>query len=88
MHQNIEIALMETQSRLQSIQYLIQGRRFTFQKDNDPKYTAKTTPDTCGQLCECSRVTQPEPWLEPYRNISGETWKWLSTEGPHPTWPS
>ena len=31
------------ENQLQSAQYLRLGRRFTFQQDNDPKYTAKTT---------------------------------------------
>ena len=34
---------------LQSAQDLRLGRRFTFQQDNDPKHTAKTT----GQVSEC-----------------------------------
>ena len=31
------------ENRLQSVQDLRLGRRFTFQQDNDPKHTAKTT---------------------------------------------
>ena len=29
-----------------------------------------------------------QPWLEPYRSISAEIWKWLSTVSPHLTWHS
>ncbi len=62
MHQNIEIALMKTKSRLQSIQNLRLGRRFTLQQDNDPNHTARVA---YTQRCECLWVAQPQPGLEP-----------------------
>ena len=40
------------------------GRRFTFQQDNDPKHTAKTTQQWLRDNSECSRVAQSEPGLE------------------------
>uniref|UniRef100_A0AAZ3SNY7 Transposase n=1 Tax=Oncorhynchus tshawytscha TaxID=74940 RepID=A0AAZ3SNY7_ONCTS len=50
---------------LQSTQDLRLGRRFTFQQDNDPKHTAKTTQEWLrGQVSECPLVAQPEPRLE------------------------
>ncbi len=58
---------------IQSIRNLGLDRRFTFQQDNDAKHIAKATLRT--------RTTT-------LSNISRETWKWLSTDGLHPTWPS
>ncbi len=46
---------------VQSIQNLRLGRRFTFQKDNDPKHTARVA---YGQLSKSPCVAQPEPWIE------------------------
>ncbi len=67
---------------VQSIQNLRLVRRFTFQQDKDPKHTARVA---YRQLCECSWVAQPEPWLE--RNqIFLE--KPENVRLPHPTWQS
>ncbi len=47
---------------VQSIQNFRLGRRFIFQKDNDPKHKAKVA---YRQFCECPWVAQPQPGLEP-----------------------
>ncbi len=47
---------------VQSIQNLRLGRGFTFQRDNDPKHTARVA---YRQLCECLWVAQPHPGIEP-----------------------
>ncbi len=47
---------------VQSIQNIRLGRRFTFQQDNEPKYTVRVA---YRQLCECPWVAQPQPGLEP-----------------------
>ena len=39
---------------LQSVQYLRLGRRFTFQQDNDPEHTAKTTQEWLRDRTQCS----------------------------------
>ncbi len=59
MHQNIEIALMKTQSRHSEPQT---GRSFTFQHINGPKYTARVA---YTQLCERPWVAQPQPGIKP-----------------------
>uniref|UniRef100_A0AAZ3S626 Transposase n=2 Tax=Oncorhynchus tshawytscha TaxID=74940 RepID=A0AAZ3S626_ONCTS len=50
---------------LQSSQDLRLGRRFTFQQDNDPTHTAKTTQKWL--WVKSLNVDQPEPGLEPDR---------------------
>ncbi len=60
---------------VQSIQNLRLGRRFTFQQDSDPKYTARVA---YTQRSECPWVVQPQPWAWTQSNISGETWKCAS----------
>jgi hypothetical protein len=66
MEQSTEIL---DENLLQSAQDLRLGRRFTFQQDNDPKHTAKTT-----QVWFWDKfLNVPEPGLEPDRNISGKT---------------
>ncbi len=65
MHQNIEITLMEGNLNVQSIQNLRLDRRFTFQRDSDPKHTARVA---YTQRCECP----PEPsqiFLEKSENV-------------------
>ena len=57
---------------LQSAQDL--WRRFTFQQDNDPK------------SLNVLEWPSHSPNLNP--NISGETWKSLCNDAPHPTWQS
>lgn len=44
-----------------SMQDLRIGQNYTFQHDNDPKQTAKTTQDWLKDKSGCSRVAQPEP---------------------------
>ena len=59
---------------LQSTQDLRPGQSFTFQQDNDPKHTAKTTHKWLWDKSQCPWVAQPEAGLEPDRT-SVETWK-------------
>ena len=61
---------------VQSTQNLRRGRRFNFQQDNDTKHTANTTQEWLRY--NCVNV------LDILNEISGETWKGLSTDGPHP----
>ena len=42
-----------SENLLQSSQDLRLWRKFTFQRDNDPKHTAKTIQDKSGQVSEC-----------------------------------
>jgi hypothetical protein len=60
---------------LQSSQDLRLGRMFTFQQDNDPKYTAKTTQDSFRRSLSMSSTgpARARTWTQ--SNISGETWK-------------
>ena len=58
---------------LQRAQDLRLEWRFTFQQNNDPKRTVKTTQEWF-QDCECSSRS----------NISEETWKYLCTDAPCP----
>ena len=46
-------------------QVLRLGRRFTFQQDNDPKYTDKKVQDWLRDKSLNVLVAQPEPGLEP-----------------------
>ena len=50
---------------LQSAQDLRLGRRSTFQQDNNPKHTAKTTQEWLWDRSLNVFVAQPEPGLEP-----------------------
>ena len=63
-----ESSLMK--SLLQSTEDLRLGRRFTFQQDNDPKHTAKTTQEW---LRDNSLNVLEWPSQSPDFNISGET---------------
>uniref|UniRef100_A0A8C8LNS2 Uncharacterized protein n=1 Tax=Oncorhynchus tshawytscha TaxID=74940 RepID=A0A8C8LNS2_ONCTS len=58
---------------LQSAPDLRLGQRFTFQQHNNPKHTARTMQEWLQDKSECPSVAQPQPGLEPDRNISGET---------------
>ena len=73
---------------VQSAQDLSLGRRFTFQQDNDTKHTAKMTQEWLrDNSVNVLEWPSQSPNLNPIKN-SRETWKWLSTDGPHPTWQS
>ncbi len=76
MHQNIEIALV------QSIQNLRLGRRFIFQQDSDPKHTARVA---YTQLCECLWVAQPQPEIKPSQIFLEKP---ENVRLPNPTWQS
>ncbi len=65
MHQNIEIALMKTQSRAFRTS---DSGRFTFQQDNDPKHTTLWT----------SLSGPARDWAWTQSNICGQTWKCVS----------
>ena len=46
-------------------QALRMWQRFSFEQDNDPKHTAKTTQECIRDKSQCPWVAQPEPGLEP-----------------------
>ena len=52
---------------LQSAQDLKLWKTFTFQQDNDPKHTAKTTQEWLRDKSLNVLVAQPKPRLEPVR---------------------
>ena len=52
---------------LLSAQDLRLRQRLTFQQDNDPKHTAKTTQEWLQEKALNVLVAQPEPGLEPNR---------------------
>ena len=60
------------ENMLQSAQDLRLWRMFTFQQDNDPKHTAKTTQEWLRDKSQCPWVAQPEPGLEPLNLTSTE----------------
>ncbi len=79
MHQNIEIALMKTQS-IAFRTWL--GRRFTFQQDNEPKHTARLV---YWLLCDCPWVAQSQTRivLNPVKYFCRNLKMCVC---PHPTW--
>ena len=74
---------------VQSAQDLRLGRRFTFQQrtmtlSTQPRQRRSGLGTTLWM--SLSGPARALTWTQ--SNISGETWKWLSTHGPHPTWQS
>ena len=56
----------KNENLLQSAQDLRLGLRFTFQQDNNPKHTAKTTQEWLrDKFLNILGVAKPEPGLEP-----------------------
>ena len=68
---------------VQSAQDLRLSRRFTFQQDNNQKHTAKRQCRSGLGTTFWMSLSVPT-WTQ--SNVSGETWKWLSTDGSHPSW--
>jgi hypothetical protein len=64
------------------------GEKVPFQQDNNPKHTAKTTQELIwDKSLNILEWPSQSPDLNP-SNISGETWKELCSNAPHPTWQS
>ncbi len=80
MHQNIERALMKTQSRAFRTSNWAEGSPSNWTMT--PNHTARVA---YRQLCECPWVAQPQPGLE-YNQIFLE--KPENVHLPHPTWQS
>ncbi len=81
---NTEISLMK--NLIQSAQNLRLGWKFTFQHDNHPLHTAKTMQEWLRDDSMNVLEWPSQSWdLEPIRHL-WRTYKWLSTDGPQPTW--